>query len=133
MDAQPASAGFASDFTLPAYTNPPQQFFGTSQDTSPLIPDFGFSEEYEDGLFDDIGHGVEHEGKRRRIAKVRHVLLSRLTSALTAYRHVICVERRRSSATEECPPARIASITRPSVYSRTSRRSGILQKGKSSP
>lgn len=48
-----------------------------------MIPDFGFTEEYEDGLFDDMRHGGEHEGKRRRIAKVRYVLISPFMSTLT--------------------------------------------------
>lgn len=45
-------------------------------------------------------------------------------------RHAICAGKRRSSATERCPSARTASITRPSVSSRRWRKSAIRRKGK---
>ena len=62
---------YQNGFNLPANSHPPQQFFGgQSQNASPLLPEFTFGEEYDDGQYDDGGQGGTHEGKRRRIARV---------------------------------------------------------------
>ena len=69
MDAH--QQDFAHDFSLPPITNPPQPIFnGQSQNTSPLLPDFGFGDELDDGQNDDTIHGEGGGSKRRRIARV---------------------------------------------------------------
>lgn len=60
-----------SEISAPQASNPPVQFFGTSsQDTSPVLPTFAFTEDNNDFHFDDGGQYDLPDGKRRRIAKV---------------------------------------------------------------
>ena len=64
---------FQNGFNPPAVSHPPQQFFGgQSQTNSPLLPNFGFGEDFDDGQFEDGGYSGGQDGKRRRIAKVDH-------------------------------------------------------------
>ncbi|KAG8534206.1 uncharacterized protein KY384_001050 [Bacidia gigantensis] len=59
----PQQQVFDTSFNIPPIPNPPTQFFGAdSQDTSPLLPDFGFGDEFEDGQNDD---GMQQGGGPR--------------------------------------------------------------------
>ena len=60
-----------NQFQPPQITNPPPQIFGgQSSDASPILPDFGFMDEMQDGFDQDGNHGDGNDAKRRRISRV---------------------------------------------------------------
>lgn len=112
----------------PAMINQPPQIFG--YDGMPAITADMASQMFSDNmLLDDTV-----EAKRRRIAKASFALTRSPTQPLTrrlACRPVTCAARRRSSATESCPPVDIVPTTRPNAYSRKLRRSALPPRGMS--
>jgi len=117
MDTSPNSQNGGQSFYTqpPPLSNPPPRIFGNiSASGSPIPPTL------PGPIFTNDDGSVENDGeqgdpKRRRIARVcclRHTKLLLLTRA---YRHAICVERKKSSVTANFQPVRIARIIRQSV------------------
>ena len=114
----------------PPMANQPPPIFGTYlHDGLPVMPDLHM------GFDPSALLGDDNDAKRRRIARVSAHVCARHGSAwLTgmANRLATCAARRRSSATGNCPPAPIASTTRPNASSPRSRRREVRRKGKAS-
>lgn len=117
MDTSPNSQNGGQSFYTqpPPLSNPPPRIFGNiSTSGSPIPPTL------PGPIFTNDDGSVENDGeqgdpKRRRIARVCCLLHTKLLLLTRAYRHAICVERKKSSVTANFQPVRIARIIRQSV------------------
>lgn len=130
MDGLGDGDGMGFDMQPMMMNQQPQLFGAYPQDSSQM----GMSAEslYPD---DSLAAGEDaNDAKRRRIARVRNAAnILAIKVADREYfwsRPAICVGRRKSSATANCPSVRTASTTRRIVSSRKSRRNEILPKGR---
>lgn len=106
---------FMPQISAPPLMNPPPQIFGAyTADGLPALPDLTGPLFGDGTLLDE-----SNDAKRRRIARVGCNVLRRiLNKSADDGRLVICAGRRRSSAMENYLLVRIASITKPNVFSR---------------